>query len=357
MSRFSKGLISSVVLAATTLAFSQGSSAAVSWSFSEDSVSLGLSGVSPHVEKTGAVDRLWYSGGPAGTAVADCSDAGSCAAVSANWGTPINDVSFATFGGVKRAYFKKMDPGSGTQAVYSAPCATADCVSIGAATLASEGMKVSMQERAWGVPDAVELPGGAGVRIYIVESPSKSSSCPEKVASYTSTDGVNFVKDAGYRFAKDGYVDTEVLRAKTGEWVMIMADGPGCGSHQKLYVSESTDGLSLSSPVALTVTDKSRLDPTGYETSPGSNVFKIYFAAAASGKSMDYTLGRGSMKVGSAATSPGAVATTKTAKIGASCTTAGAKSTVKVAKKSVKVAKKSVKVTCKKVKKKLVWSR
>ena len=357
MSRFSKGLISSVVLAATTLAFSQGSSAAVSWSFSEDSVSLGLSGVSPHVEKTGAVDRLWYSGGPAGTAVADCSDAGSCAAVSANWGTPINDVSFATFGGVKRAYFKKMDPGSGTQAVYSAPCATADCVSIGAATLASEGMKVSMQERAWGVPDAVELPGGAGVRIYIVESPSKSSSCPEKVASYTSTDGVNFVKDAGYRFAKDGYVDTEVLRAKTGEWVMIMADGPGCGSHQKLYVSESTDGLSWSSPVALTGTDKSRLDPTGYETSPGSNVFKIYFAAAASGKSMDYTLGRGSMKVGSAATSPGAVATTKTAKIGASCTTAGAKSTVKVAKKSVKVAKKSVKVTCKKVKKKLVWSR
>jgi hypothetical protein len=133
---------------------------------------------------------------------------------------------------------------------------------------------------------------------------------------------------------------------------MIMADGPGCGSHQKLYVSESTDGLSWSSPVALTGTDKSRLDPTGYETSPGSNVFKIYFAAAASGKSMDYTLGRGSMKVAAAATSSGSVATTTktTVKIGASCTKAGAKSTVTVAKKSVKV-------TCKKVKKKLVWSR
>lgn len=350
MFRFRKGFITSVVLAATSLGFSQGSSAAVSWSFSEDSVSLGLSGVSPHVEKIGAVDRLWYSGGPAGTAVADCSDAGSCAAVSANWGTPINDVSFATFGGVKRAYFKKMDPGSGTQAVYSAPCATADCVSIGAATLASEHMKVSTQERAWGVPDAVELPGASGVRIYIVESPTKSSSCPEKVASYTSTDGVNFVKDAGYRFAKDGYVDTEVLRAKTGEWVMIMADGPGCGSHQRLYVSESTDGLSWSSPVVLTGTDKSRLDPTGYETSPGSNIFKIYFAAASGGKSMDYALGRGSMKISAAATSPGTVSTTTAAKIGASCTTVGAKSTVMVAKKTVKV-------TCKKVKNKLVWSK
>jgi hypothetical protein len=67
------------------------------------------------------------------------------------------------------------------------------------------------------VPDAVELPGGAGVRIYIVESPTKSFFLPGKVASYTAADGVNFVKDAGYRFSKDGFVDTEILRATTGK--------------------------------------------------------------------------------------------------------------------------------------------
>ena len=130
MSRFNKGVIALATVVAFTMVCSQQSSASSSWSFTDDSTNLGLTGVSPHVERTGSVDRLWYSGGPGGTAVADCTSSGSCTAVAANWGSPINDVTFATFGGVKRAYFKKMDPMSGTQAVYSAPCLTADCVSM-----------------------------------------------------------------------------------------------------------------------------------------------------------------------------------------------------------------------------------
>ena len=346
MSRFNKGVIALATMVAFTMACSQQSSASSSWAFTDDSTNLGLSGVSPHVERTGSVDRLWYSGGPQGTAVADCNSSGSCTTVAANWGSPINDVTFATFGGVKRAYFKKMDPMSGTQAVYSAPCLTADCVSIGAATLTSEQMKVSNSVRAWGVPDAVELPGGAGVRIYIVESPSEGR-CPEKVASYTSADGVTFVKDAGYRFSKDGYVDTEILRATTGSWLMIMSDGPGCGNTQELYVAESTDGLTWSNPVAITGSDKSRLDPTGYETSPGSNVFKVYFATSAGRQDMNFTIGSGTLKVGSGSSSSAATAT---AKVGAVCSKAGAKATVTISKKKTTL-------TCKTVKKKLVWSK
>ena len=346
MSRFNKGVIALATMVAFTMACSQQSSASSSWAFTDDSANLGLSGVSPHVERTGSVDRLWYSGGPQGTAVADCNSSGSCTTVAANWGSPINDVTFATFGGVKRAYFKKMDPMSGTQAVYSAPCLTADCVSIGAATLTSEQMKVSNSVRAWGVPDAVELPGGAGVRIYIVESPSEGR-CPEKVASYSSTDGVTFVKDAGYRFSKDGYVDTEILRATTGSWLMIMSDGPGCGNTQELYVAESTDGLTWSNPVAITGSDKSRLDPTGYETSPGSNVFKVYFATSAGRQDMNFTIGSGTLKVGSGSSSSAATAT---AKVGMACSKAGAKATVTISKKKTTL-------TCKTVKKKLVWSK
>lgn len=347
MSRFNKGFIAVATLVAVTLASSQQSTAASSWSFNDDVANVGLTGVSPHVERSGSLDRVWYSGGPTGTSVADCTTSGTCTAVSANWGTPINDVTFATFGGIKRAYFKKMDPMSGTQAVYSAPCQTADCVSIGAATLTSEQMKVSSSMRAWGVPDAVELPGGAGVRIYIVESPTMNSSCPEKVASYTAADGVNFVKDAGYRFSKDGFVDTEVLRATTGSWLMVMADGPGCGRTQKLYVSESADGLTWSNPVALTGSDKSRLDPTGYETMPGSNTFKIYFASSSGGKDSDYKIGSGTLKVAAGAA---AVTTSVKAKIGAKCAKAGTKATVTISKKKVTL-------TCKTVKKKLVWSK
>ena len=349
MSRFRKGLIAVATLVAVTMATSQQTTASSSWSFTDDSTNLGLTGVSPHVERTGSVDRLWYSGGPGGTAVADCTCSGSCTAVAANWGSPINDVTFATFGGVKRAYFKKMDPMSGTQAVYSAPCLTADCVSIGAATLTSEQMKVSSSVRAWGVPDAVELPGGAGIRIYIVESPTMSSSCPEKVASYTSTDGVSFVKDAGYRFSKDGYVDTEILRATTGSWLMIMSDGPGCGNTQELYMSDSTDGLTWSNPVAITGSDKSRLDPTGYETSPGSNVFKVYFATSGGRQDMNFTIGSGTLKVAAASSSTAATTAAK-AKIGATCTKAGAKA-------SITISKKKTTLTCKTVKKKLVWSK
>ena len=350
MSRFNKGVIALATLVTFTMACSQQSTAASSWTFTDDSVSLGLTGVSPHVERTGSIDRLWYSGGPQGTAVADCTASGTCTAVAANWGSPINDVTFATFGGVKRAYFKKMDPNSGTQAVYSAPCLTAECTSLGAATLTSEQMKVSNSIRAWGVPDAVELPGGAGVRIYIVESPSEGR-CPEKVASYTSADGVTFVKDAGYRFSKDGYVDTEILRATTGSWLMIMADGPGCGSTQELYMAESTDGLTWSNPVAITGSDKSRLDPTGYETSPGSNVYKIYFATSANQSDMNFKISSGTLKVSTSASS-GATATSTgaTVKVGAACAKAGAKSTVTISKKKVTL-------TCKTVKKKLVWSK
>ena len=347
MSRFNKGVIALATMVAFTMACSQQSIASSSWSFTDDSTNLGLTGVSPHVERTGSVDRLWYSGGPGGTSVADCNSSGTCTTVAANWGSPINDVTFATFGGVKRAYFKKMDPMSGTQAVYSAPCLTADCVSIGAATLTSEQMKVSSSMRAWGVPDAVELPGGAGVRIYIVESPTMTSSCPEKVASYTSADGVSFVKDAGYRFSKDGFVDTEILRATNGSWLMIMSDGPGCGNTQELYMSDSTDGLTWSNPVAITGSDKSRLDPTGYETSPGSNVFKVYFATSAGRQDMNFTIGSGTLKVAAASSS---TAATTTAKAGAACTKAGAKA-------SVTVAKKKTTLTCKTVKKKLVWSK
>ncbi len=38
-------------------------SAVVSWQIADDSVSLGLTGVSPYVERAGSVDRLWRSGG------------------------------------------------------------------------------------------------------------------------------------------------------------------------------------------------------------------------------------------------------------------------------------------------------
>jgi hypothetical protein len=220
-------------------------------------------------------------------------------------------------------------------------------LSVGTSTPIAADVAVPTTEKAWGVPDAVVTPDGK-VRVYLVVSPTLTNSCPEKVRSYISNDGINFTVESGYRL-EGGFVDTEILRAKTGDWLMIMSTGPGCGNGmQQLFVSSSADGLTWSTPQAVTKSDNRRLDPTGYEASP--NVFRIYYAFNASRTGETYTLKRGTLKIASGTSTSGSVSITTATKIGASCTTAGAKSTVMVAKKTVKV-------TCKKVKNKLVWSK
>jgi hypothetical protein len=164
----------------------------------------------------------------------------------------------------------------------SAPCTTEDCLSFGTAVLTSSEMVVPKEKKAWGVPDAVTLPDGR-VRIYIVESDmSQRTSCPENVASYISSDGISFTKESGWRLT-GGYVDTEILSTKKNNWVMIVADGPGCGGSkdsrkpQQLFITTSKNGLKWAKPKVLTKTDSGRLDPTGYEIK--ANTYRIYYAS------------------------------------------------------------------------------
>lgn len=278
---------------------------ASSWVLTDESVNLGLSGVSPHVERVAGGDRVWRADMvPSGSAVTLCNDAGVCTpeALSTGPNGPVADFTVAQTPSGLRAYFKLINMAANTQGVYSAPCATSDCLAIGVATLTSTGMVVSKDTRAWGVPDPVRLPDGR-IRIYIVESPELNSSCPEKVASYISADGISFVKEAGWRL-EGGFVDTEVLRARDGDWVMIVADGPGCGGTkgnqkpQQLYVTTSRDGLTWTAPQVITGTDRGRLDPTGYEVAP--NQFRIYYSSGG-GSNPNYVLRRATLTIGKAA--------------------------------------------------------
>lgn len=256
---------------------------AKSWSFSEDSVDLGLSGVSPHVIRTELGDRLWRSDMvPTGTAVTMCDSSGNCTAETFSTGSagPVSDFTVAKAKSGWRAYFKSRDETS--QKIYSASCTTEDCLSFGTPELTSSAMVVSKETKAWGVPDAVALPDGR-IRIYIVESDSSTrTSCPENVASYISSDGISFKKEKGWRLT-GGYVDTEILSTKKNKWVMILADGPGCGGSkgsmkaQQLFITTSKDGLKWAKPKVLTGTDSGRLDPTGYELK--KDTYRIYFAS------------------------------------------------------------------------------
>ena len=295
--------------------------AVVEWQLTDDAVSLGMNGASPHVEKTASGDRVFRSDMvPSGTAVSMCTDAGTCTSETLTVsGGGVSDYTVAIATSGPRAYFKRVNPATNKQAVYSAACNTSDCLSFGTATLTSTLMEVAKDTKAWGVPDAVRLPDGR-IRIYIVEkedSATKGGSCPEKIASYISGDGVSFSKEPGWRL-EGGYVDSEILRAKDGEWVMIMADGPGCTTStgaskvQQLFVSTSSDGLTWAKPQVLTKTDIGRLDPTGYEVSP--NVFRIYYAAGGAGAfdpNTVYSIKRATMRIADTAKG-GDVGVTKT---------------------------------------------
>ena len=271
--------------------------AVVEWGLTEDAVSLGLTGASPHVERTGNADRLWYPS-LAGTIASDCTDAGACARVPVT-GRLGNDFTAITLpNGTRRAYFVEysMTPGAETKSVSSAQCLTAACTAVGLSTVAAAELVVSKKVLAWGVPDAVVTPDGK-VRLYVVESPTDAN-CTEKLASYISNDGITFTKEAGWRLENGISVDPEILRAKTGDWLMVLADGPGCGDLvQKLYVATSNDGLTWSTPQKISGSDLRRLDPTGYEVS--TNVFRIYYATAVPGELGDvtYTIKRGTIAI------------------------------------------------------------
>jgi len=285
---------------------------AATWKI-DNPTTTSMTGVSPHVEKTARGDLVFRSDGPSGTTVALCTDAG-CTPVTFNAnGGPVTDVTIATLpNGSKRAYFVDINPSAGTKQVSSAPCLDADCLSLGARTPIGGGASTSLAAKAWGVPDAVVLPDGR-VRIYMVESPVEGR-CTEKIASYISNDGITFTKEPGWRL-ENGYVDTEILRTTSGSWLMILAD-IGCTSdrNQKLFVSESADGLTWSAPQALTGAGNSKLDPTGYEIGP--NQFRIYYATGGNSPGSFGNVERATLTIGTPATTTSSTAKTITCKKG-----------------------------------------
>ena len=296
--RIKKSLLATALSFSLVAGFAQvpTAGAVVEWGLTEDAVSLGLTGVSPHVERTGNADRLWYPGGLAGTAVADCTDAGACTSVPVTGRLGSDFTAITLPNGTRRAYFVEISPNAGTKSVSSAACSTAACTAVGTSTVAAAELIVSQNVKAWGVPDAVVTPDGK-VRLYVVESPVEGN-CTEKLASYISSDGITFTKEAGWRLENGISVDPEILRAKTGEWLMVLADGPGCGDRvQKLYMSTSNDGLTWATPQKISGSDLRRLDPTGYEVS--ANVFRVYYATAVAGALGDvtYTIKRGTIAI------------------------------------------------------------
>jgi hypothetical protein len=81
MRRFSSArfaLTALLTLALIGVGATPSSGSTVIWELIEDSLSLGMTDVSPHAKKTPSGDRVWRSNGPSGTVVSMCNEAGTC---------------------------------------------------------------------------------------------------------------------------------------------------------------------------------------------------------------------------------------------------------------------------------------
>lgn len=300
----------------------------------KDASTTSMGGVSPFAMSVNATtDRVFHSAGEqGGWVVSTCTVGGPCTdqPLGVDFGVDYTQVTLSD--GSQRAYFVIPDP-SGKEIATAPVTYVGNTPQLG--TVTRLGIKASAQERAWGVPDSVVTPDGR-VRLYWVESGQGSGSAPsgfsptpdqqrclvnslgakrvqqfaqgtkvtgkakkalrkcsvplsaigsqkgigasgEVIASATSTDasGTSFVRDAGYR-TTGGYVDSAVIQAKTGDWVMLLSTGPG-KPPQQLFAATSADGLSWKIDAQpLTSSNVNSLDPTAIQTSPNS--WRVYFS-------------------------------------------------------------------------------
>jgi len=290
-----------------------------------------LKGVSPFaVNVSGDQDRVFFGSSSGGWGLSTCTGA-SCTAPSmlpVTFGADYTQVSLSD--GTLRAYF--INPGPAGKSIETA-AVTYDAQ--GTPVLgpsASLGISATPDQRAWGVPDSVVLPDGR-VRLYWVSvldggAPSSNSptrkqlTClvkavgkahvkalskgakptgkdlkalrkcriseavlagpakggtPEVILSATSTDasGTSFVQDPGTRFS-GGYVDSDIVQAKDGDWIALLSTGPGAPP-QRLYAATSKDGLTWKvDGNALTGSSVNSLDPSAVPAGP--NTWRVYWS-------------------------------------------------------------------------------
>ena len=318
------------VAAVSLLVASAPAAGAASYDLSKGSAT-GMSGVSPFVmEIDENTDRVFHSAGEAGGwLMSVCTVGGNCTQTSLppDFGTDFTQVTLAD--GTQRAYFviPEMD---GSNEIATAPVTYVD----GTPTLGDItrlGISATANERAWGVPDSVVTPDGL-VRLYWVEAKNfeptraqqmcmmkyinrgtleamasgkkkvtskakkaakkcglpasafgskskkgRGSRSDEVIVSATSTDasGTSFTQDAGYR-TTGGYVDSDVIQAKNGDWLMLLSTGPG-DPPQRLFVATSPDGLKWKvNAKPLTPASFNALDPTAVQLGP--NKWRVYYA-------------------------------------------------------------------------------
>ena len=248
------------------------------WTFAEDNVNFGISGVSPEAVllDDGSV-RLYVT--DMGIKIYKSSDGLNFTEETASPPQGGADPTLIKLSdGTYRMYYKDRPEQLETICTATSPDG------LTWAKESDTGISNTTGGMAWGVPDSVELPDGR-IRLYWVDCPS----CPtppngyEVIKSAISSGGLTFAEESGYR-TEGGYVDPHIMLAETGNWVglfplMPLFDPEDDTQPMEMYVGTSTDGLtwSIESEPIITVSGGHAFDPASYPLGDGS--YRIYYSA------------------------------------------------------------------------------
>lgn len=238
------------------------------WEFTEDGVTLNITGVSPEaIVLDGGSIRLYVT--DKGIKVYKAFDGLTFQEETGTFPPGSDPTLIALNSGGYRMYY--VDHGNTSGEIKTA---RSDDGLIWS-TEASTGIQNTTGTQAWGVPDSIQLPDGR-IRLYWVNSNSENSL--ETILSAISSDGTTFTQESGNR-TENGYVDPYILYANEGDWVALLSTTPH-EDHlpQKIYLATSTDGLTWTiegSPI-ITVTGGNALDPTAVPLGDGS--YRVYYS-------------------------------------------------------------------------------
>ena len=251
------------------------------WTFTEDNVSLGITGVSPEaILLSDDSVRLYVTGGSQGMTLYRASDGLTFTEETASLPLGGSDPTLIRLGdGTYRMYYNDRD----TIKTATSPDGLVWTEE------SSTGISNTNNNGAWGVPDSVELPDGR-VRLYWVDTPIYVTppNGYEVVKSAVSPDGLTFTEESGYRTentnGEGGWADPHVLLAEEGNWVGLFSFIPpfteeNPNEPMTIHVGTSTDGLtwSLDSEPIITVTGGHVGDPASYPLGDGS--YRVYHVA------------------------------------------------------------------------------
>ena len=251
------------------------------WTFSEDNVSLGITGVSPEaILLSDDSVYLYVTGGTQGMTLYRASDGLTFTEETASLPLGGSDPTLIRLSdGTYRMYYNDRDmiktATSPDGLVWTEESST--------------GISNTNGNGAWGVPDSVELPDGR-IRLYWVDTSTyvMPPNGYEVVKSAVSADGLTFTEESGYRTentnGEGGWADPHVLLAEEGNWIGLFSFIPPTIEGNPtapitINIGTSTDGLtwSVDSEPIISVSGGHVGDPASYPLGNGS--YRVYYLA------------------------------------------------------------------------------